>query len=573
VENPEPTPLERKPTYAIMSRRKIIASTAVAGSPLATTMVAQDTVVAPPKSVYNVRDFGAKGDGVSKDTGAIQTAIDTCHRAGGGTVLLPTGTFLAGTIRLKSNVDLHLSSGALLQASSDRQDYVRVHPQEEYLPNSAPMRGAPYHFTLDYHLLVAQEAENVTISGTGTLFGNGRAWMGALEFKSGQEKFNIKGGWRPGPLVAFDRCKRVKLLNVTLKESAMFHAFFIGCDTLLISGVSVEGEPRILNGDGLHITCCRNVIISDCDIVAGDDAIPIFTFPHWLDPERSVSENFVISNCLLSSDHSGLRFGYTNDGVIQNIRCCNVIVRHAFTGIDIISFVTDTWESFPRKNKILRGPLIQNLSFSNFSIDAAWGITANLYENAKLPAGIKDLTFTDFTIRCTCGNYFLGSEGKPVRNIRIDGMTVFPVGERTANDGTIPNPARPSKPKGLQISHAFAFRQVAGVVLNRLRVDWERASGFWRSSVYFENAQDVAVDGLLVTDDPKVSAAALSMRNCERVHIFNSPFSDATEVVAEIAGEGSKRIPFLNCEWERIRVKIRYIDGASSESAGHTTLL
>jgi hypothetical protein len=555
-----------------MNRRNFIARTALFGTPLAATLMAREAATKAPQAVYNVRDFGAKGDGASKDTAAIQAAIDTCTRAGGGTVLLPAGTFLSGTLKLKSNVDLQLNAGAILQASSDRQDYVRVHPEEEYLPTAAPNRGGAYHFTLDYHLLVAQEAENVTISGTGTIFGNGRAWMGGLQRTSGQEKFTIKDGWRPGPLLAFDRCKRVKLINVTIEESPLFHAFFIGCDNLLISGVSVLGDKRIRNGDGLHISCCRNVIISDCDVVAGDDAIPIFTFPHWLEKEQAVVENIVISNCLLSSDHSGIRLGYTNDGVIQNIRCSNVIVRDAFTGIDIISFITDVWESFPRKNKILHGPLIQNLSFSNFSITAAWGITANLYENASLPAGIKDLSFRDIVIHCTCGNYFLGSEGKPVRNVRIDNLTVVPAGDRiTAGDtasGAIPNPARPSKPKGLQIPHALAFRHVDGVVVKGLRVEWERASGHWASSAYFERARNVSIDGMQVKDDKKVSAVILCLRNTEGVHVFNTIFPENTELVAEITGAGSRKITFMNCEWEKIRARLKYADGASAEKLG-----
>ena len=553
-----------------MNRRNFIASTVLAGTPLAATLVAKETAAEAPKAVYNVRDFGAKGDGLSKDTAAIQAAVDTCTRAGGGTVLLPAGTFLSGTIRLKSNVDLQLSAGTILQASSDRQDYLRVHPAEEYLPTAAPVRTAPsYTFTLDYHLLVAQEAENVTISGTGTIFGNGRAWMDGLKYESGQEKYKIKGGWRPGPLVAFDRCKRVKLLNITLKEAPQIHAFFIGCDNLLIAGVSVLGDKRILNGDGLHITCCRDVIISDCDVVAGDDAIPIFTFPHWLEKEQAVVENIVISNCLLSSDHSGIRLGYTNDGVIQNIRCSNVIVRDAFTGIDIISFITDVWESFPRKNKILHGPLIQNLSFSNFSITAAWGITANLYENARLPAGIKDLSFRDTVIHCTCGNYFLGSEGKPVRNVRIENLTVVPAGDRIAAgdtaSGSIPNPARPSKPKGLRIPHALAFRHVDGVVVKGLRVEWECASGLWASSAYFERARNVSIDGMQVKDDKKVSAVILCLRNTEGVHVFNTIFPENTELVAEITGADSKKITFMNCDWETIRAKLKYADGASAQ--------
>jgi len=548
-----------------MDRRNFLTNSVFAGTGFAIPSNAMNEKTKKSGTFLNVYDFGAKGDGKSKDTIPLQKAIDACNLSGGGTVLFPHGRFISGTLMLKSNVEIHLSAGAILQASRDRNDFIRVHPEEQYMKNSPVVNQEPFFtFTWDYHLIVAQEAENVTISGAGTIFGNGLEWMGNIEEKGGQEKYQLRDGWRPGPLVAFDRCRGIRLENITIRESYQFHSFFIGCSNVYVKGVTIQGDKKIRNGDGLHITCCRDVIISDCNIAGGDDAISIFTFHHWLETDQAVSENIAISNCLLSSDHSGIRLGYTGDGILQNISCNNIIIREAFTGIDIVNHITEIWEPYPEKNKNFyrSGPQIKNISFSNLNITADWGITANLYENTNPPAAIKDISFSNIQIRCTCGNYFLGSPGKPVKDIRMDAITVMPIGEREDDNFMIPDPARPSKSKTLQISHAFAFRNIDSFSIRSVRIEWEHASGFWKTGLYFENAKNVFIDGIITKAYGHIDPVVIYLKNSESVHVFNTIVPDGTAVFAEISGSSSKRITFMNCEPERINKMIKYSGGA-----------
>ena len=157
-----------------MDRRNFITNSVFAGTGFAIPSNAMNKKTQKSGTYFNVFDFGAKGDGKSKDTIPLQKAIDACHHAGGGTLILPQGRYISGTLRLKSNVEIHLTAGAILQASSDRNDFISVHPEEQYPKNSPVVNREPFFtFTLDYHLVVAQESENVTISGAGTIFGNG----------------------------------------------------------------------------------------------------------------------------------------------------------------------------------------------------------------------------------------------------------------------------------------------------------------------------------------------------------------------------------------------------------------
>jgi polygalacturonase len=115
--------------------------------------------------VYNIRDFGAKGDGKSLDTAALQSAIDTCTRDGGGTVLVPAGTFQIGTTELKSNVTLHIAAGATLLGSADGTQYHAV--------DAIPLHGDTTLVDGNWALLFAVKAKNVTIEGPGTIDGQG----------------------------------------------------------------------------------------------------------------------------------------------------------------------------------------------------------------------------------------------------------------------------------------------------------------------------------------------------------------------------------------------------------------
>lgn len=469
--------------------------------------------------IYNVCDFGAVGDGKTKNTNAIQAAIDACAKDGGGVVQIPKGVFLSGTIELKSNVELNLLSDAILYSSACKEDYKQVHPTEQYAEN-APCNHTS--FSLDYHLIVAQNIENIAITGSGMIFGNGLAFIESIrndETRPGHQKYNMNCDFRPGPMICFDCCTNVKIEDVFLKESPCFHIYIIGCNQMKISNIIIRTDYKIENGDGIHIESSENILISGCDIEAGDDAIALFNFCNWLETDKPTVQNIVVSNCILASDHSGIRIGYTTDGLIQNCTFSNIIIKKAFTAIDILSHETIIWEPYLDKNRNLHlyGPTIKNMIFSNFVIDSEFGITLNLYHNTTKPAAIDNISFQNMTIRTTCGNYIFGSANNQITNIRMKDITIIPVGERSEVLNEIPEHFRPSKNGLDKITHALAVRWVNKLLLESVTIQWEYALGHWLYGIYGENVTGANINNLMVENQNKVNAFDIAFKNSQSI--------------------------------------------------------
>jgi len=270
--------------------------------------------------LFDVREYGAKGDGKTKDTALIQKAVEACAAAGGGAVYLSPGTYLSGTIVLKDNVTFHLEAGATLLGSTVLADYVLQ-------PGPPPTGDAN-----GKHLLFARDAENVTLSGSGRIDGQGRAfWVPANRVPPKSEDlwrdvatYDWKPGDRPSPMVEFFNCRNLRIEDVTLANSFGWTLRPIECDTVFIRGLKIRNPIIGPNTDGIDPTCCRNVFISDCDISTGDDCI-------CLKSERpygrlGVSKNITITNCVLTCCCNGLKFGTATAGGFENVTFSNSVI-------------------------------------------------------------------------------------------------------------------------------------------------------------------------------------------------------------------------------------------------------
>ncbi|HOJ32630.1 MAG TPA: glycoside hydrolase family 28 protein [Candidatus Hydrogenedentes bacterium] len=245
--------------------------------------------------VFSVRCFGALGDGINKDTAAIQRAIDACHAGGGGTVLFPAGTYLSGTIRLKDNVVLHLEPGAVLKGSPDDGDY---DPYEELgFPNDADKETSFFHFALIQGVGVS----HVGIEGRGTIDGN-------------REK---RGGPKP---IALKRCYDVMIRDIRIINAPNYNISLLGTDNVLIDGVT------ILNGfsDGIDPDSCRNVRIANCHVESVDDAIVLKS--SFSLGERRPCENITITNCYLATLHNAFKCGTESGGDFKRIAVSNCVM-------------------------------------------------------------------------------------------------------------------------------------------------------------------------------------------------------------------------------------------------------
>jgi polygalacturonase len=244
---------------------------------------------------YDVRQYGAAGDGVRLSTKGIQATIDACARAGGGTVLFAAGTYLSGTIVLKTNVTLQLEAGATLRGSRSLEDY----------PSHVPALRSYTDTYTERSLVYAEDVENVSICGRGTIDGQGAAFKGPYKI-------------RPY-LMRFVNCRNVSVADVTIRDSPMWVQHYLACDQVDIRGITVRSRVNG-NNDGIDIDSCRGVRISGCEIWSGDDAIVLKA---TLDrPCRDV----VITNCVLSTLCNALKLGTESNGGFENIAISNCTV-------------------------------------------------------------------------------------------------------------------------------------------------------------------------------------------------------------------------------------------------------
>lgn len=255
-------------------------------------------------AVRDITRYGAAGDGKRDNREAIQRAIDESAAAGGGTVWIPAGRFRSGALRLKSGVALYLDHGAVLAASDNPADYAVRRPTP---------RVPPDHWGSAF--LLAERAERVAILGSGVICGAGlakpRAPGGRLE------------PFRPR-LVAFEGCKDVAVHGVTLRDSDRWTLHFYHCDHVRAGGLRIQSAYDIVNTDGIDIDGCRNVVISGCEIVTGDDCIVLKTTNYLGEPRPM--ENVTVSNCVLSTRASAFKVGTETHAGIQNIAFTNSVV-------------------------------------------------------------------------------------------------------------------------------------------------------------------------------------------------------------------------------------------------------
>ena len=260
----------------------------------------------------NPREFGAKADGTTKDTAAIQKAIDTCAAKGGGTVSLTAGTYLSAPVVLKSNITLQLDNGATLLGSPDHADYPEI--TEFRLPGVQS-------------LVSSSNAENVSITGEGTIDGNGESWW---QMARTVRDAGVMGNPHPRPrLVVFDHCKHVRIEGVTIQNSPMWQVVPYYSDDVVIHNVRVLAPQHSPNTDAVDPFSSSNVRIDHLYADTGDDDIAIksgaIDSPGGDDPSRDIT----ISDCTFLHGH-GLSIGSEIAGGARNI----VAERIHFDGTD-----------------------------------------------------------------------------------------------------------------------------------------------------------------------------------------------------------------------------------------------
>ncbi len=267
---------------------------------------------AASSSVCDPRDFGAKGNGVAKDTAAIQKAIDVCESRGGGTVRLTAGTYLIAPIVLKSNTALQLDKGATIFGTPDHADYPPM--TMFHLPDLQP-------------LVSAANASNVGITGEGVIDGNGQSWW--KEARAAKNA-GVLGSGHPRPkLIVFDHCKHVRVEGVTIQNSPMWQLVPYYSDDVMIRNIKVLAPADSPNTDAVDPFSSSHVIIDHVLADVGDDDIAIKSGPINSPGPDDPSRDITITDCTFLHGH-GLSVGSEIAGGARNIRA----ERVHFTGTD-----------------------------------------------------------------------------------------------------------------------------------------------------------------------------------------------------------------------------------------------
>ena len=278
---------------------------------------------------FDVTKYGAKPDGATDSTAAIQKAIDDCSAKGGGRVRVPGGgKYVTYTLNLKNNVELHIDRGATLLGGEDPFKYPVFETNAVWNAERSPRfnRRAMFY-------TVGQT--NVAITGSGTIDGN------AEKFHH-EEKHNNWTGYRwfrnshtniTGRCVFFVGCSDVRLDDVLILHPAGWSTWFLDCDRVGVRGVRIEADRRFPNGDGLHFGGCRDVTVSDCIVHSQDDALILRTHQEQMKNPRPC-ERVVVNNCILNSYGAfAIRIGWTGDGPVRDITVNNIVSTISRAGV------------------------------------------------------------------------------------------------------------------------------------------------------------------------------------------------------------------------------------------------
>ena len=367
------------------------------------------------QTVYDVTAVGAVGDGKTDDALAIQRAIDRCSAEGGGRVLFPRNhTFLAGPIELKSNVELHLEATATLKANPDESIY--------QLSAFGENRGEGMLW------LYANGAENLSITGRGTIHGNGIAFMGAELEDSYELKPLADQTFDPRPhVLTLTAVKNLTIRDVTIKEGAYWTVHLIGCDEAVIDGINLLNNLKIRNGDGIDIDHSKNVRIANCHITSGDDCICLKNRREF--EQYGSCHDITVTNCVMSSRSCAIKIGSENMDSIYNVVFDNCIITGSNRGLGIQNRDEGT---------------VTDITFSNIQLDCRlwsdvwWGKAEPIYvtsyprangnhkdANWRFPKGqiegkcgeVSRIRFNNITATSENGCFIGGDEPGKVKDI------------------------------------------------------------------------------------------------------------------------------------------------------------
>src|SRR5437667_3193067 len=507
------------------------------------------------EGIFNVRDFGATGRKSDDALPAIQKAIDTCVAAGGGTVFLPAGEYTSGQIRLKSHVRLYIDSGATLFASLDGKAFDKD-------------KAA---------LIYAQDVENITIEGRGTVDGQADyEWRTLTDFDDAYIRENMlltKAAGRPlfrsfpkgfpteivyPRLVLMMRCKDVRIAGLSFIRSRSWTINPYACERLVIDGVYIYSSLKEgVWADGIDPDGCKDVRIANSTIETGDDAIVFYSSNVWGPPLPC--ENVTITNCRLSSASSALKFCDGNMNSVRQVTVDNCVITGSNRGIAFMVFdggyVSDV---------VLSNLIIECTHFDwfwwgdgdpiHFNVRRRSEISPELPKEKEPPAGsIRNVLIRNVIARGKGSCLINGHPESWLEGISLENIKLF----------LSADPASPME----KAVHAMKFQYARNLKLKDVEVIWEKPqSDNWRSALYREDIKGLELEGFSGRQArPGVEMPAVVLNQGEDGWDRNSKAAEGTSVFLQILGNKSRGIYLLGNDLHRSKVPYRLENGVSSD--------
>ncbi len=445
-----------------------------------------DILPAVEEKKFNILDFGAARDSTKLCTNAIQKAIDTCFKQGGGQVVVPFGTFLTGSVVLKSKVHLHLEDGAVLLASTFFKDFVKRVVR-------TPVRYEQY---LNRSLIYAQSAKDISVTGSGTLDGNA--------LLNGTGEFKEQNAQNPS-LIWFDECENVLVKDVTFRQSVWWTQAYTRCQHVRVDHITVK-ENYFHNADGVDIVDCEDFIVENCDINCNDDGICLKGYTYKGCNRGTIRKNRVRTLC------NGIKMGTDSSGGFRNILIeDNEIWQTGISGLALQIVDGGIMENITVRRITMTGigtPITLRLGRRNRvisdSLTVQVGTMRNIHINDVKAVVNKAEKYNDeerkrhnYTVHTSS---ICGVPGNLIQNVVIENMDITILGgypTATTEDALrdvaeLENKYPENRMFGTLPSYAFYLRHVKGIQMKNIQINQKQEDG--RPAILLDDVHDSEFD-------------------------------------------------------------------------------
>ena len=474
----------------------------------------------------NAQAQGVVGDGKTLNTAAINHAIEVLSAAGGGTLRFASGTYLTGTIYLRSRVTLQLDSGATIMGTTNLSDY----PE-----NRAPRSGDRLEYGR-HALIHAKGQHDIAIVGQGRIQGQG-------DHPNFTKKNLLALGWAPRDAylrrpygLSFIRCQRVRVEGIRIENIAFWCQHYLDCDDVVVRGVTVDSKKFDCNNDGIDIDSSRFVRVSECHFSVGDDAI-------CLKASYGDCENVMVTNCTATSLANGVKFGTASNGGFKNIRVSHITlndIQAAGIALEIVDGGT------------LDGVTLDHFTMSKVgvAIFIRLGDMARRWtdDQPKRAIGVlKNVSISDVVAeeassdtRPFCGS-ITGLPGHPVENVTITNVCITTSRDvdrelRQSDFRKVPE-AKNAYPEytmfGELPAYGLYLRHVRGLTMRHVQVSFSGQD--YRSAIVCDDVGQLAINDLQARSLPE-SAATLCLKDVRGALLTGIAVPPSTNMLLQVEG-------------------------------------